>query len=115
MEKGYNIPEVWEQIANEKGSCLGLTALSEKQKNVFRCFKEINQLELIKLASIRQKYIDQGQSINLAFHQETPAKYINRVHVEAWKIGLKSLYYYRSESVLRADIKSRDLYSESLL
>ncbi|WP_185869375.1 ribonucleoside-diphosphate reductase subunit alpha [Blattabacterium cuenoti] len=115
IESGYNLPEIWEQIANEKGSCLGLTALNEKQKNVFRCFKEINQLELIKQASIRQKYIDQGQSINLAFHQNTPAKYINKVHIEAWKIGLKSLYYYRSESILRADTKNRDLYFESLL
>ncbi|WP_185860477.1 ribonucleoside-diphosphate reductase subunit alpha [Blattabacterium cuenoti] len=115
IKNGYNLPEVWEQIANEKGSCLGLTALNERQKNVFRCFKEINQLELIKQASIRQKYIDQGQSINLSFHHNTPAKYINKVHLEAWKIGLKSLYYYRSESILRADTKNRDLYSESLL
>ncbi|WP_185854584.1 ribonucleoside-diphosphate reductase subunit alpha [Blattabacterium cuenoti] len=116
IKSGYNLPEVWEQIANEKGSCLGLTGLSEKEKNVFLCFKEINQLELIKQASIRQKYIDQGQSINLAFHQNTPAKFINKVHLEAWKIGLKSLYYYRSESILRAEnTKSRDLYSECLL
>ncbi|WP_341658396.1 ribonucleoside-diphosphate reductase subunit alpha [Blattabacterium cuenoti] len=114
IKNGNNLPEVWEQIANEKGSCLGLTALSEEQKNVFRCFKEINQLELIKQASIRQKYIDQGQSINLSFHQNAPAKYINEVHLEAWKIGLKSLYYYRSESILRADTK-RDLYLESML
>ncbi|WP_185871415.1 ribonucleoside-diphosphate reductase subunit alpha [Blattabacterium cuenoti] len=115
IKNGYNTPEVWEQIANERGSCLGLTTLSEEQKNVFRCFKEINQLELIKQASIRQKYIDQGQSINLSFHQDAPAKYINKVHIDAWKIGLKSLYYYRSESIIRADTKNRDLYSESLL
>ncbi|WP_341652482.1 ribonucleoside-diphosphate reductase subunit alpha [Blattabacterium cuenoti] len=114
IKNGNNLPEVWEQIANEKGSCLGLTSLNEEQKNVFRCFKEIDQLELIKQASIRQKYIDQGQSINLSFHQNAPAKYINEVHIEAWKIGLKSLYYYRSESILRADTK-RDLYLESML
>ncbi len=118
LEKnGYNVSEVWEQIANEKGSCLGLSSeiISEKQKEIFRCFKEIDQLKLIKQASIRQKYIDQGQSINLSFHQNAPAKYINNVHLEAWRIGLKSLYYYRSESIIRADTKNRDLYSESIL
>ncbi|WP_238785473.1 ribonucleoside-diphosphate reductase subunit alpha [Blattabacterium cuenoti] len=102
-ERGHDIPEIWEEIANEKGSCLNLTVLSEKEKHVFLCFKEINQLNLVKQASIRQKYIDQGQSINLSFHQNTPAKFINLVHLEAWKIGLKSLYYYRSESIIRAD------------
>ncbi|WP_185872552.1 ribonucleoside-diphosphate reductase subunit alpha [Blattabacterium cuenoti] len=102
-KRGYDLPEIWEQIANEKGSCLNLTILNEKEKNVFLCFKEINQLNLIKQASIRQKYIDQGQSINLSFHHNTPAKFINMVHLDAWKIGLKSLYYYRSESIIRAD------------
>ncbi|WP_185877153.1 ribonucleoside-diphosphate reductase subunit alpha [Blattabacterium cuenoti] len=106
IEKGCNNSKVWEKIAKEKGSCLNLTFLNERQKNVFRCFKEIDQLELIKQASIRQKYIDQGQSINLSFHQNALAKDINKIHVKAWKIGLKSLYYYRSESILRADIKN---------
>lgn len=101
-----NNPEIWEEIADKKGSCLGLKILNEKEKDIFRCFKEINQLELIKQAGIRQKYIDQGQSINLSFNQNTPAKYINNVHVKAWKIGLKSLYYYRSSSILQADKKN---------
>ncbi|WP_185882712.1 ribonucleoside-diphosphate reductase subunit alpha [Blattabacterium cuenoti] len=109
-KNGHNIPKVWEQIANEKGSCLGLTVLDEKEKNVFRCFKEIDQLGLIKQASIRQKYLDQGQSINLSFHQKTPAKYINKVHVEAWKIGMKSLYYFKSESIIRADTSKKHKY-----
>jgi len=54
--------------------------------------------------------------LNLAFFSDAPAKFINQVHIEAWKLGLKSLYYLRSESVLRADTKQqRDLYSECLM
>lgn len=114
-KKGMNTAEVWDQIAEEKGSCLSLNFLTDEEKEVFKCFKEINQLELIKQAGLRQRYIDQGQSINLAFPQDAPAKFINHVHIEAWRMGLKSLYYYRSESILRAETKMRDLYAECLL
>jgi len=90
--------------------------MSAEEKAVFKTFKEINQLELVRQAGIRQKYIDQGQSLNLAFFSDAPAKFINQVHIEAWKLRLKSLYYLRSESVLRADTKQqRDLYSECLM
>ncbi|XCI75180.1 MAG: ribonucleoside-diphosphate reductase subunit alpha [Flavobacteriales bacterium] len=114
-QKRMNIPEIWDQIAEKKGSCLSLKFLTDEEKECFKCFKEINQLELIRQAGLRQRYIDQGQSINLAFPQDTPAKLINQVHIEAWKMGLKSLYYYRSESILRAETKMRDLYAECLL
>ncbi len=115
-EKGKNITQVWDTISEDKGSVLNVRCLSAEEKNVFRTFKEINQLELVKQAGIRQKHIDQGQSINLAFFQDAPAKFINQVHIEAWKCGLKGLYYFRSESSLRADTKEqRDLYSECLL
>lgn len=113
--KGMNLPEVWDQIAEERGSCLSLKFLTDFEKEIFKCFKEINQLELVKQAGLRQKYIDQAQSINLAFTQDAPAKFINQVHIQAWRIGLKSLYYYRSESILRAETKMRDLYSDCLL
>lgn len=115
-EKGKNLPQVWDQIAEDKGSVSNVRCLTSEEKDVFKTFKEINQLELVKQACLRQKYIDQGQSINLAFFQDAPAKFINQVHIEAWKGGLKSLYYLRSESVLRADSKTqRDLYSECLM
>lgn len=113
--KGINTSEVWDQIAEERGSCISLKFLTDIEKEIFRCFKEINQLELVKQAGLRQKYIDQAQSLNLAFTQDAPAKFINQVHIQAWKIGLKSLYYYRSESILRAETKMRDLYSDCLL
>lgn len=114
--KDRNIPEVWDQIMEDKGSVVNIRCLSDDEKEVFKTFKEINQLELVKQAGIRQQYIDQGQSINLAFPQDAPAKFINLVHYTAWEVGLKSLYYFRSESNLRADsAQQRDLYSECVI
>ena len=114
--KGKNLPQVWDAISEDKGSVDNVRCMTAEEKAVFKTFKEINQLELVRQAGIRQKYIDQGQSLNLAFFSDAPAKFINQVHIEAWKLGLKSLYYLRSESVLRADTKKqRDLYSECIM
>ena len=112
QSKERDIHQVWDQIIADKGSVANIRCLSEEEKDVFKTFKEINQLELVKQAGLRQKYIDQGQSINLAFQQDAPAKFINQVHIAAWEVGLKALYYFRSESILRADSEQRDLYSE---
>lgn len=76
----------------------------DKVKDVFKTFKEINQLELVNQAGIRQQYIDQSVSLNLAFPSEASPKWINQVHMDAWKKGVKTLYYMRTESVLRGDI-----------
>jgi ribonucleoside-diphosphate reductase alpha chain len=76
-------------------------------KDVFRTFKEINQLDLVKQAGVRQQYIDQAVSLNLAFPSTAEPKWINQVHMEAWKQGVKTLYYTRTESVLRGDIAAR--------
>tara|TARA_R110001632_G_scaffold1001_6_gene3986 strand:+ start:955 stop:1248 length:294 start_codon:yes stop_codon:yes gene_type:complete len=73
-------------------------------KEVFKTFKEINQLELVNQAGIRQQYIDQSVSLNLAFPSEATPKWLNKVHMDAWKKGVKTLYYTRTESVLRGDI-----------
>ena len=73
--------------------------LTELEKEVFLTAHEINQLELVRNAAIWQKYIDQGISLNLFFDSNAPAKWINSCHLEAWKLGLKSLYYVHSESV----------------
>ena len=113
--KDRNIPEVWDQISEDKGSVKNIRCLTKDEKEVFLTFREINQLEIVKQAAIRQEYIDQGQSVNLAFYKDAPAKFINQCHIEAWRLGLKSLYYLKSESVLRADTgQQRDLYSECL-
>lgn len=120
--KGLNTPKIWDVISNDKGSVINIKDLTEDEKDVFRTFKEINQLEIVRQAAVRQKYIDQGQSLNLAFMQDAPAEWINKVHVEAWKLGIKALYYLRSSSNLRADsggnrefsYNQRDLYNECL-
>ena len=86
----------------------------EEVKNVFKTFKEINQLELIRQAGIRQDYIDQSVSLNLAFPSEAPPRWLNQVHLEAWKRGIKTLYYTRTESVLRGDIAAKAMDPECL-
>jgi ribonucleoside-diphosphate reductase alpha chain len=74
---------------------------------VYLTFKEINQLELVRQAGLRQQYIDQAVSLNLAFPTEAEPKFINQVHLEAYQSGIKTLYYMRTESVLRGDISAR--------
>ena len=77
------------------------------EKEVFLTFPEVNQLELVRQAAIRQRYIDQTQSLNLAFSPTDSPKWINQVHMEAWKLGVKTLYYLRTDSVIKGDIGSR--------
>jgi ribonucleoside-diphosphate reductase alpha chain len=75
----------------------------EQLKEVYKTAMEIDQRWLIELASDRQKYIDQGQSVNLFFPANVSVKYLHSVHFLAWRSGLKSLYYLRSEKVKKAD------------
>lgn len=114
LEKtGRNTDDVWRQIADDMGSVKNVNCMTTEEKEVFATAREINQFSLVILASERQKYIDQGQSLNLFFSipQEIQdpkiradlGKYIHEVHMKAWELGLKSLYYCRTESVLRAD------------
>ncbi len=104
--------KIWNQILKDGGSIQGIKVLDKITsgphdipiKEIFKTFKEINQLELINQAGIRQQYIDQSVSLNLAFPSVATPKWINKVHFEAWKKGIKTLYYTRTESVLRGDI-----------
>lgn len=98
-EKGIDNEETWRSIMLQHGSVQHLTALSEEEKSVFKTFKEISQLEIIQQASIRQKYIDQSQSLNLNIPSNLPVKEVNTLLIEAWKLGVKTLYYQRSQSV----------------
>ena len=104
-KKGYNIDSVWDQILKDQGSVLGLPdyILTDEEKEVFLTFKEINQLEIVKQNGIRQEYVDQAISLNLTFDPNDTPKWISQVHKEAWKQGVKTLYYLRTESVLRGD------------
>lgn len=122
---GINTKEIWDKILADGGSIQDIVELDSwfyvngkltenpegddhiPVKDVFKTFKEINQLELIKQAGIRQQYIDQSVSLNLAFPSQATPKWINQVHMEAWRQRIKTLYYMRTESVLRADIATR--------
>ena len=95
-EKGKNTDEVWKSIRNMDGSVQHLDFLTENEKAVFKTYSELNQLDVIYQAAARQNYIDQGQSVNIIVHPEMPTKDINKIHVTAWKMGLKSLYYQHS-------------------
>jgi len=103
--KGYNIDSIWEQIAKDKGSVMGLPdhILSDEEKQIFLTFKEINPYEIVRQNGIRQKYVDQAISLNLTFDPSDSPKYISEVHKLAWREGIKTLYYMRSESILRGD------------
>lgn len=96
IEKGKNTKEVWDSILTNNGSVSHLEFLTDHEKDVFKVFSEISQMDIIDLAAARQEYIDQGQSINLMVHPETPAKDIIKLHLYAFEKGLKSLYYQYS-------------------
>ncbi len=99
VEKDLDNEEVWRSIMLNNGSVNHIKQLSDNEKNVFKTFKEISQLEIIQQASIRQKYIDQAQSLNLNIPANLPVKDVNNLIIEAWKLGVKTLYYQRSQSV----------------
>jgi ribonucleoside-diphosphate reductase alpha chain len=95
-EKGMDTPEVWRDIRDRDGSVQHLDFLSENEKEVFKTYSEIDQMAIIYQAANRQNHIDQGQSLNIIVHPDMPTKDINKIHVTAWKLGLKSLYYQHS-------------------
>ncbi|MEC7782136.1 MULTISPECIES: ribonucleoside-diphosphate reductase subunit alpha [Leeuwenhoekiella] len=95
-EKGMNTPEVWRSVRDNDGSVQHLEFLTEQEKDVFKTYAEIDQMAIIYQAANRQNHIDQGQSINLLVHPDMPIKEINKIHITAWKLGLKSLYYQHS-------------------
>lgn len=107
-DKGMDTEEVWRQISADSGSVRNLEFLSDQEKNVYKTSFEIDMRDVVDLASDRQKYIDQGQSLNLFFAADVDPQYFHEVHVRAWRKGLNTLYYCRSSSALRADISSRD-------
>ena len=133
---GINNKDTWDRILADEGSVQGIDELNnwayidgkvvnansdiqegdeyEWIKDVFKTFKEINQLELVRQAGIRQQYIDQSVSLNLAFPSVATPKWMNTVHIEAWKQGVKTLYYTRTESVLRGDIAAKAMDPDCL-
>ena len=107
-KKGANTPETWDEIALRDGSVQHLDILTQEEKDVFKAFSEISQMEIVRQAAARQKHIDQSQSLNLAIDpNSTAVKDINKLYIEAWKSGVKSLYY--QNGVNAAQSFSRDL------
>ena len=98
-EKGINDEDTWRSIMLNGGSVQHLDQLTEHEKAVFKTFKEISPMEIVVQAAQRQKYIDQSQSLNLNIPSTMPVKEVNQVMIEAWKLGVKTLYYQRSQSV----------------
>ena len=116
-----NNEEIWSKILADGGSVQDISELDTitmghdvPVKEVFKTFKEINQLELVNQAGLRQQYVDQSVSLNLAFPSEATPKWLNKVHFEAWKKGVKTLYYTRTESVLRGDIAATAMNEDCL-
>lgn len=99
--------EVWNVIVKDEGSVRKLDFLSDEDKDVFKTAFEIDQQTLINLAADRQSFICQAQSLNLFFSKDVDPQYFHEVHWSAWKNKIKTLYYVRSSSVLRADLSSR--------
>ncbi|ANI90711.1 ribonucleoside-diphosphate reductase, alpha chain [Arachidicoccus ginsenosidimutans] len=98
-EKGIDNEDTWRSIMLNHGSVQHLNELTPEEKEVFKTFKEISQLEIIQQAAIRQQYIDQSQSLNVNIPANLPIKEVNKLFIEAWKLGIKTLYYQRSQSV----------------
>ncbi|MDG6895781.1 ribonucleoside-diphosphate reductase subunit alpha [Volucribacter amazonae] len=109
QEKGLDNEQIWESILLNDGSVQHLEQLSEQEKEVFKTFSEISQLSVIQQAAQRQKYIDQGQSINIMIHPATPARDLNQLYLTAEELGLKSIYYQYSMSA--AQVFNRNLLS----
>ena len=109
IEKGEDKDKWWDQMLKDGGSVQNLpdNILSQENKELFFTFSEINQLELVRQSAIRQRYLDQTQSLNLSFDPNDSPKWINQVHIEAWKLGVKTLYYLRTDSVIKGDLGSR--------
>ena len=107
--------EAWSSIISNDGSCQHLSILTEYEKDVFKTAMEIDQRWLIQHASDRQQYIDQAQSVNIFFRPDVNVKYLHAVHFQAWKQGLKTLYYCRSEKLAKADKVSRKIERNVML
>ena len=110
-EKDKDNKEVWNSIRNADGSVQHLNFLTKEEKEVFKTYAEIDQMDIILQAAGRQTYIDQGQSLNVMISPDMPAKDINKLYITAWKLGLKSLYYQHSMNAAQKFKQKKDCVS----
>lgn len=107
-DKGKNTDEVWTSITTREGSVQHLDFLSQEEKDVFKTAFELDQRWVVELAADRAKYISQAQSVNIFLPSDVHKRDLHQLHYQAWKKGLKSLYYCRSKSIQRAEVVSND-------
>lgn len=112
--KGMNTEEVWKSIMQNSGSVQHLDFLSDHEKRVFLTFREIDQETIVDQAALRQRYIDQAQSLNVIFPTGFPAKKISDIYIQAWKLGVKTLYYQLGTSAAQEFTKSRKSSSKDV-
>ena len=103
IEDEEELTKVWQSIIANDGSVQHLDILTDYEKDVYKTAMEIDQRWIVQHAADRQQYIDQAQSLNLFFRPDSNIKYIHAAHFMAWKAGLKTLYYCRSEKIRKAD------------
>ena len=108
-DRKLNYDRIWSSIIANDGSVQHLRCLSHEEKEVFKTAMEIDQRWVIEHAADRQQYIDQSQSLNVFFRPDVDIKYLHAVHFMAWKKGLKTMYYCRSEKIGKADKVSRKI------
>jgi ribonucleoside-diphosphate reductase alpha chain len=101
-EMDKDTKEVWNSIKQNDGSVQHLDFLTDEQKDIFRTFSEINQSSIINQAAVRQSYIDQSQSLNLMISPDMPTKDVNKLLIDAWQLGVKTLYYQHSMNSAQA-------------
>ena len=106
-KKGINNDDIWSSIVSQRGSVLHLKELSDYEKDIFKTGIEINQQWIIEHAADRQKYICQGESVNVFVPADVNIKELHDIHMLAWKRKLKTLYYCRSEAIKRAELVSK--------
>ena len=110
--KGINNKGTWNRVRDDRGSCKNVRGLTDEEKRVFLTAYEIPQESIIRQAAQRQPKICQAQSLNTFFPQGTPPAYFNRIHLLAWKLNLKTMYYCKSTSGIQIDRFSRDINIE---
>lgn len=112
VDKTLNYDDIWSSIMSHRGSVQHLDIFDDWEKQIFKTALEIDQRQIIELAADRQQYIDQAQSVNLFFRPDAYIPYLHAVHFLAWKKGLKTLYYCRSEKIRDADKVSEQIKRE---
>ncbi|MFT9159836.1 MAG: ribonucleoside-diphosphate reductase subunit alpha, partial [Acetobacter sp.] len=114
-KKGYDTPEVWSSITTSKGSVQHLDFLTQQEKDVYKTAFELDQRWVVEHAADRQPFICQAQSVNLFLPADVHKRDLHQIHFQAWKKGLKSLYYCRSLSIQRADTVSNVLTKSDVM